>query len=154
MKFSDWLKLKEVGTGTGDVAVFARPIIGGPLATRKWPWNEDDPFFKKKKKTTSFGEWVAKLNELYPTQAVSSVAQTLPQGNQPTQVAPVPNALQTVSLSPVNYKGNEKVLYNNAYQKFVQTKNQNIGNVLYKAMNGDDSDLMRLDNQTGTQFKA
>lgn len=31
MKFRDWLKLQEVGTGTNAIAVFARPVIGGPV---------------------------------------------------------------------------------------------------------------------------
>lgn len=45
-KFSDWLKLREVGTGSNCVAVFARPI--GGMVTRNYPrWaDEDEP--KKK----------------------------------------------------------------------------------------------------------
>lgn len=31
MKFREWLKLQEVGTGTNAIAVFARPVIGGPV---------------------------------------------------------------------------------------------------------------------------
>jgi hypothetical protein len=36
MKFSEWIKLREVGTSTGDVANFARPLFGGP-STRMYP---------------------------------------------------------------------------------------------------------------------
>jgi hypothetical protein len=49
MNFKEWLKLQEMGTGTGDVAIFARPIFNEPWR-RKFiaPWGEKDPFFKKK----------------------------------------------------------------------------------------------------------
>lgn len=36
MCFKEWLKLQEVGTSTASVAVFARPLFGGP-ATRMYP---------------------------------------------------------------------------------------------------------------------
>lgn len=50
MTFKNWLKLKESGTSTADVAGFSRPTIGGPVR-RNWlgPWADEDPFFKKKK---------------------------------------------------------------------------------------------------------
>jgi hypothetical protein len=39
----------EVGTGTGDIASYARPVL--PMVTRQFlgPWASEDPFFKKKK---------------------------------------------------------------------------------------------------------
>ena len=43
MKFSKWLKLQEAGTDTGQVAVFARPIM---MATRR---KFVDPILFKKK---------------------------------------------------------------------------------------------------------
>jgi len=36
MTFREWLKLREVGTSTASVAVFARPLFGGPT-TRMYP---------------------------------------------------------------------------------------------------------------------
>lgn len=36
MNFKEWLKLQEVGTSTANVAVFARPLFGGPV-TRMYP---------------------------------------------------------------------------------------------------------------------
>lgn len=36
MNFRQWY-LNEVGTSTASVAVFSRPIFGGPLATRVFP---------------------------------------------------------------------------------------------------------------------
>ncbi len=59
MKFREWYQtLMEVGTGTNCIAVFARPIIGGPVE-RTWPETIAGPDFasvfgekptKKKKK--------------------------------------------------------------------------------------------------------
>jgi hypothetical protein len=49
--FKQWLDLRETATSTGDVAGFQRITL--PMVTRMWagsPWNEVDPFFKKKKK--------------------------------------------------------------------------------------------------------
>lgn len=46
LNFKQWLN--EVATSTADVAVFARPIMG--VVRRHYPWTEEDPFFKKKKK--------------------------------------------------------------------------------------------------------
>jgi hypothetical protein len=51
MKFSEWLKLREVGTGAGMIAPFARPI--GAVVTRMYPapvTMDVDSFFHKKKK--------------------------------------------------------------------------------------------------------
>ena len=31
MRFSEWLKLREVGTSTASVATFAMPLFGGPF---------------------------------------------------------------------------------------------------------------------------
>jgi len=47
MDFKKWF-LNEVGTSTSSVAQFVRPAIG--MTTRMWPWDQEDPFFKKKKK--------------------------------------------------------------------------------------------------------
>jgi len=51
LNFKKWLN--ETATSTGDVAVFARPMMG--VVRRRWPgvWGEEDPFFKKKKKFKS-----------------------------------------------------------------------------------------------------
>lgn len=51
MNFKKWLKMNEVGTSTGSIAGFSRISI--PMIRRKWAnkWGEEDPFFKKKKKT-------------------------------------------------------------------------------------------------------
>jgi len=52
--FQEWLREKEpkneVSTSTSCVATFARPVM--PMVRRGslWPWGEEDPFFKKKKK--------------------------------------------------------------------------------------------------------
>ena len=35
MKFSEWIKLREVGTSTGDVAGFKLPM--GGMVARTWP---------------------------------------------------------------------------------------------------------------------
>jgi len=35
-KFKEWLQLQEIGTGSNAIAVFARPIMGGPV-TRSAP---------------------------------------------------------------------------------------------------------------------
>lgn len=43
LDFKQWY-INEVGTGTNCIAVFARPIIGGPV-TRTWP-----PFFGDEKR--------------------------------------------------------------------------------------------------------
>jgi hypothetical protein len=53
IEFKKWMKLQEVGTSTGDVAVFQRIAI--PLVRRQvlGPWGEEDPFFKKKRKDDS-----------------------------------------------------------------------------------------------------
>ena len=57
-KFSEWLKVREDttaacvsggGTSSGDVAQFARPVIGGPVR-RMWPAIDE-----KKKKKDKFG---------------------------------------------------------------------------------------------------
>jgi hypothetical protein len=45
LNFKKWF---EVATSTCDVAVFSRPIMG--VVRRHWPWTEEDPFFKKKRK--------------------------------------------------------------------------------------------------------
>lgn len=53
MTFNEWLKkrqLVEVGTSTGDVAGFARPVFGGPIKTRMCPDIADTEFKKDKKK--------------------------------------------------------------------------------------------------------
>jgi len=50
--FKKWLSLQEVGTSTGDVAGFKRISI--PLIRRVWPWNVEDPFFKKKNKNEEY----------------------------------------------------------------------------------------------------
>ncbi len=51
INFKGWLKLQEVGTSTGDVAVFSRQVM--PIVRRVdlGPWDYDyrDPFFDKKK---------------------------------------------------------------------------------------------------------
>lgn len=31
MKFSEWLRLREVGTSTASVATYAMPLFGGPF---------------------------------------------------------------------------------------------------------------------------
>ena len=51
MRFKDWL-IKEVGTGTGDIACFARMTL--PMVRRVWPPSiatmfDQDPPGKKKK---------------------------------------------------------------------------------------------------------
>ena len=52
MDFKDWLLKLEVGTGTDSVAVFSRMTM--PLVRRVDPvWEEEDPFFKKKKKNAN-----------------------------------------------------------------------------------------------------
>lgn len=48
IKFSDWLKLREVGTGSNCVAVFARPV--GGMVSRNYPQWGDEP---KKKREAS-----------------------------------------------------------------------------------------------------
>jgi hypothetical protein len=50
--FREYLKLSETGTSTADVATFARPVLGQPV-TRQWlgAWADEDPFFKRKKKS-------------------------------------------------------------------------------------------------------
>ena len=56
LNFKEWLKLQEVGTstsgtGTGDIAMFKRPIFGEPFRRANLaPWGEEDPFFKKRHK--------------------------------------------------------------------------------------------------------
>lgn len=105
MKFTDWLKdkeLHEVGTSTGDVAMFKRPIFGDDMVRRYWPWGEADPFFKKGK----FSRWVKEnYNEELssatcddpaghsgpssPLKVVSSSAQTLPQNATPSLEMPI-----------------------------------------------------------------
>jgi hypothetical protein len=108
MKFLDWLKQKDIseaGTGTGDVAMFARPIFSSPIKRSAfWPWGEVDPFFKKKTEGTfarwakhHFGEQMSQMaNEPsvhsggpIPMKAVRSSAQTLPQGDMPSLQMPV-----------------------------------------------------------------
>ncbi len=55
MKFIEWLKLREVETSTGSIAVFARPIGSGGVIERQ-PINmiggviQDDEKKKKKNK--------------------------------------------------------------------------------------------------------
>ncbi len=44
--FIEWLKLREVGTGTNAIASFARPIFSEPV---RRTWAVEDPFFKKKR---------------------------------------------------------------------------------------------------------
>jgi len=50
LNFQEWLKLNEVGTGTDSIAGFQRITL--PLRRRHilGVWDEEDPFFKKKKK--------------------------------------------------------------------------------------------------------
>ena len=52
MHFKKWLQLQEVGTSTGDVAIFSLPVL--PMIRRMWfpPWGDEDQddFFKKSKK--------------------------------------------------------------------------------------------------------
>lgn len=48
--FTEWLKLKEVGTFAGAIAPFARPIGGGDVIRRTMPISEKPKRKKKKKK--------------------------------------------------------------------------------------------------------
>jgi hypothetical protein len=45
VSFQEWLKLREVGTGTNAIAVYSRPVLSGPV-TRSYP----DMDGKKRKK--------------------------------------------------------------------------------------------------------
>jgi hypothetical protein len=49
-EFANWLAKNETATSTGDVAGFARPMMG--MVSRGWlgVWGHDDPFFQKNKK--------------------------------------------------------------------------------------------------------
>lgn len=47
MRFKDWL-MTEVGTSTGDIAVFSRITL--PLVRRQWPSEFTFEDYKKKKK--------------------------------------------------------------------------------------------------------
>ena len=49
MKFTDWLKLREVATSTASVATYAMPLFGGPFA-RQFPDMIGGREIKKKKK--------------------------------------------------------------------------------------------------------
>lgn len=57
MSFKEWLQLQEVGTSTGDVAVFSRPVGIGMVKRTPIPSignddkdDDDDDDDKKKKK--------------------------------------------------------------------------------------------------------
>jgi predicted double-glycine peptidase len=49
-EFSKWLSKNETSTSTGDIAGFARPMMG--VVRRDWlgVWGADDPFFHKNRK--------------------------------------------------------------------------------------------------------
>jgi hypothetical protein len=49
LSFSEWIKIREVATGTADVAVFAQRSL--PMITRAnlGHWGKKDPFFSKRK---------------------------------------------------------------------------------------------------------
>jgi len=46
--FQEWLKLREEGTGTNCVAVFARPVFGEPVR-REWPHERKEKRKDKRK---------------------------------------------------------------------------------------------------------
>jgi hypothetical protein len=48
--FKEWLKLQETGTSTSSVAVYARPLFGGPFARQYPEIIGGRPVRRKKKK--------------------------------------------------------------------------------------------------------
>lgn len=51
LSFKQFIKLQEVGTSTGDVAAFKRITIPGQIKRQFPPWGDEDPFFKKKRRS-------------------------------------------------------------------------------------------------------
>lgn len=146
MNFIEWFKLQEVGTGTGDVAQVKGRLFAKPV-TRAWlgPWAEKDPFFKQKEEeikdkfSKKFYDWFlnrTRLDEFAPVPTPATLNQ--PQTNQPTA---------TANVNPMNYKGANKTGFQQAYQKFLTTKDPQIGNALYNAIQGNEQDLAKI--QTG-----
>jgi len=69
--FSDWLKMQENATTTGDVAVFARQCLPMIRRANLGAWGVEDPFFKKlRKKRLNEGEPALKLAPLPPLRLV------------------------------------------------------------------------------------
>lgn len=132
MGFAEWLqKIEEAGTDTGSIASFKMPLFAAPVRRKKIKGIVfgDDPFFHKK----------TKLAEEAPIQAVNSLAQTLPQGTQPSLRTPL-NADAVVSdVNPVNYKGAQKSLYQNIYQKYLKSRDSRLASALSAAINGDET---------------
>ena len=90
MSFKAWLRLQEIatstsGTGSGDIAMFKRPVFGEPFRRANLAsWGEEDHFFKKKKlKEHDYAQSFPSA----PLKAQSSMAQT--SGNQPALLMPV-----------------------------------------------------------------
>ncbi len=87
--FANWLIKNEMSTSTGDVAGFARPMMG--MVTRKWlgVWAADDPFFCKNKK---------KRNNRYDESGGDDMSEykRIPKG---VIKVPVPNVQQTTNFS-------------------------------------------------------
>lgn len=87
--FANWLTKNETATSTGDVAGFARPMMG-PV-TRNWlgVWAADDPFFRKNRK---------KRNNRYDESEGGGVAEykRIPKG---VIKVPVPSVQQTTNFS-------------------------------------------------------
>ncbi len=154
MKFEEWIKLKEVGTGTSSVASFARPIFSRPLKTRKWPGlayagKNEDLASVKELLTKKFSDWIKgrqRMDEDAPQQAYSSATLPQQQGNQPVQTQP----MATVSINPAYYKGQNKSAFQKVYQQFLINKNPKLGATLYNAINGNEQDMVRMSTNPGT----